>query len=145
MTRQTQSRAFPVRSAEFAGVALRRFSVPVGERIYVLLDHGQRGKTFAVEVHEPAHGAGAAFVLQAEWGEPLASLEGLTTDPQTGEIEAYEVTVRLPGREPQRLTLSAADVFWWEGELFCRKARAKELRALGRDQRRAAPTRVRAA
>lgn len=143
MIRHTQSRAFPVRTAEFAGVALRRFSVPVGACVYVLLDHSQCGKTFVVDV-QPSTRA-AAFVLQAEWGEPLASLESLISDPLTGEIGAYEVLVGRPNQAPQRLTLAAADVFWWEGELFCRKARAKELRGLARARSRVAPARTRAA
>lgn len=140
MTRQTQSRAFPVRTAEFAGVALRRFSVPVAGGVYVLLGHGQ-GKAFVVDTY-PCARSGAAFVLQAEWGEPLATLGGLVCDPRTGEVQGYEVAVERPGREPRRLTLDAADVFWWEGELFCRKARARELRALIRERPRLTPTRA---
>lgn len=146
MTRQTQSRAFPVQATEFAGVALRRFSVPVAGRVYVLLAHsqtgGQTGKTFVVDAQPAARATAATFVLQAEWGEPLAWLEGLVCDPQTGAIEGYEVCVHLPDREPRRLTLGAADVFWWEGELFCRKARARELRALGRTRAAGGQTRA---
>lgn len=120
----------------FGGTRIRRVPIALSGQVHELLLHEdtQDGPYLLAPSSSLPTGR-ASISLNAEWGEPLGRVDALHTHPETGRVEAYVIV----GPFPEPMTVDATDTYWWQGELYCRKRRATQLRDLRRQASRARP------
>lgn len=137
MTLEAQVKVFPADMALFGGIRLRRLSALVAGVPQQLLLH-ELGRPAAYVVTGEGNGPVpfmGELVMKAEWGEPLGAVKALDTDPVSGEVRAYTLSLKLRSGEEKDVTVEAGAAFWWNGELCCTKRTAYQLRDLQRGRR----------
>ena len=134
MSLQTQVKVFAAGVASFGGMALRRLTVNVAGQPYELLLHEDERTTTPYVLGTPgAPGTlGGSLPLVAEWGEPLGQVCALHIGDESGQVVAYGLLLR---GQTEAVTVRAADTYWWNGELLCRRRQAYALRDLLRGKK----------
>lgn len=132
MTLHSPVKVYAAGVACFGGVTLRRVRLNVAGTSCAALLHEQGEQVIPYLLEQCGDGApgSAPLHLMADWGEPLAPVSALHCE-DSGEISAY--TVRL--KTGQDTTVSAADTYWWNGELYARKRVSYAVRDLLRGKK----------
>lgn len=133
MTLQSQVKVFAAGVASFGGTGLRRLGVNIGGQVRELLLHEDSGGvTPYLLAGAGTFAALSSLPLVAEWGEPLGQITELHSDEESGQIQAYGLILR---GQTEGVVVQAADTYWWNGELFCRRRQAYHLRDLLRGKK----------